>query len=135
MAHHRWRRRGGRAAVPAATADAASVTISDCVSITEVTIAAGWIAGLAIVALVATGWRKPARANTDSARGRASNDDAVLPLTEVDAPIVAPPSGLRRLRSAGAGLGLAVWIGAIIATFVGFGISWLVITLTDMLKR
>lgn len=104
-------------------------------SITEVTIAASWIAGLAIVALVATGWRKPARANTDSARGRVANDEAVLPLTEVEAPIVAPPSGLRRLRSAAAGVGLAVWIGAIIATFVGFGVSWLVITLTDMLKR
>ena len=121
--------------MPAPAAGAASVTISDCVSITEVTIAAGWIAGLAIVALVATGWRKPARANTDSARARASAEDTSLPLTEVEAPIVAPPSGIRRLRSAGAGLGLAVWIGAIIATIVGFGVSWLVITLTDMLKR
>jgi O-glycosyl hydrolase len=30
---------------------------------------------------------------------------------------------------------LAVWVGAIVATIIGFGTAWIVITLTDMLKQ
>lgn len=116
-----------------------SGTISDCVSITEITIAAGWIAGLGLVALIATGWRKPARASADPARAtrRDANGSADDPLrlTEIDTPLVRPVSARRRLQSAVAGVGLSIWVGAIAATFLGFGVSWLVITLTDMLKQ
>lgn len=41
----------------------------------------------------------------------------------------------RKVWAAAAGTGLAVWVGAITATVLGFGIAWLVITLTGMLKR
>jgi hypothetical protein len=41
----------------------------------------------------------------------------------------------RKVWAATAGTALAVWVGAITATVLGFGIAWLVITLTHMLKR
>ncbi len=42
---------------------------------------------------------------------------------------------LKRAWSAIAGFGLAVWVGAALATIVGFGMAWLVVTLTNMLRR
>ena len=41
----------------------------------------------------------------------------------------------RRLRAVVASSVLAVWIAAIAATAIAFGAAWLVITLTDMLKK
>ncbi len=41
----------------------------------------------------------------------------------------------RRLWSVVAGSALALWVGAVVATVLGFGIAWLVITLTDLLKQ
>jgi hypothetical protein len=106
------------------------------VSISEVTTAAGWISGLAIVALIATGWRKTARATAASARGRHDNGShAGFAVRETDTPLHQPPSPLRRLWAAAAGTGLAIWVGAIVATVFGFGVAFLVITLTSMLKR
>jgi hypothetical protein len=113
--------------------------MSDCVGITEVTVAAGWIAGLAILALIATGWRKTARAAVDPARGA---DPAVgsvgslgAEVVEMEAPIERPTPVLRRIGAAAAGGALAVWIGAVVATVLGFGVAYGVITLTHMLKR
>jgi hypothetical protein len=106
------------------------------VSITEVTTAAGWISGLAIVALIATGWRKTARATAASARGQHLQSNAGgVAVRETEAPLHRPPSTLRRVWAAVAGTGLALWVGAIVATVVGFGVAFLVITLTSMLKR
>jgi hypothetical protein len=104
------------------------------VSITEVTTAAGWITGLAIVALIATGWRKTARAAAPSARGTSARHRGVE-VHEADAPLHRPPSMPRRVWAALAGTGLAIWVGAIAATAIGFGVAFLVITLTSMLKR
>jgi hypothetical protein len=106
------------------------------VSITEVTTAAGWIAGLAIVALIATGWRKPARATADPARARRPRSATTgLEVAELKAPMARRSPWWRRLWSIVAGSVLAVWIGAVVATILGFGTAWLVITLTNMLKR
>jgi hypothetical protein len=110
--------------------------MSDCVGITEITVAAGWIAGLAILALMATGWRKTARAAPDPARGGEPGDGAVgVEVVEVDAPIDRPTPVARRIGAAALGGVMAVWIGAVIATVVGFGVAYGVITLTHMLKR
>lgn len=110
--------------------------MSDCVSITEVTTAAGWITGLAIVALIATGWRKPARATADPARARRPmRAPTGLEVDEVKAPWAHRARWWRRLWSVVAGSVLAVWIGAVVATIIGFGTAYLVITLTNMLKR
>lgn len=130
MAHQRCRPSGARAAGTSAG------TMSSCVSITEVTTAAGWITGLAIVALIATGWRKTARAAAQSARGRAHGPNpSGVAVHETAAPLHRPPSALRRLWAVVAGTGLAIWVGAIFATVFGFGVAFLVITLTSMLKR
>jgi hypothetical protein len=106
------------------------------VNVTEVTTAAGWIAGLAIVALIATGWRKPARATADPARARRPR--RANPGVEVDAidtPIASGTPWYRRVWALVAGSALAIWVGAAAATIVGFGGAYLVITLTHMLKR
>lgn len=110
--------------------------MSDCVNISEVTTAAGWIAGLAIVALIATGWRKTARATAVPARARRPMRAHVgLEVTEQPAAFDRPVPVWRKVWAVFASTGLAVWVGAITATALGFGIAWLVITLTGMLKR
>ena len=98
--------------------------------------AAGWIAGLAILALIATGWRKTARAAADPARAqRFDTAGSGVELTEVAAPIDRPTHVLRRVWSVVASGALAIWIGAVAATVVGFGVAYAVITLSHMLKR
>jgi len=130
IAHQRCARAGAR------TPGGASVTISDCVSITDVTTAAGWVVGLAIVALIAIGWRKPARATADVARARRPlRAPTGAELHELQAPLYTPTSIWRRIWSLVASSALAVWLGAVTATVLGFASAWIVITLTSMLKR
>jgi len=106
------------------------------VSITEVTTAAGWIAGLAIVALIATGWRKTARATANPARARRPDRAASgVEVLAVDTPMDHRAHVLKRVWSAAAASALAIWAGAIVATVLGFGAAYAVITLTHMLKR
>jgi len=102
------------------------------VNVTELTVAAGWIAGLAIVALIASGWRKPARAEANPARGRVGNQ---APRVEIKAPLAEPTPLWRRVWSVVASGWLALWVAAITATVIAFGMAWIVITLTDMLKK
>jgi len=103
------------------------------VSITQVTTYAGWLTALAIVALIATGWRRTARASVDQ-RARAQAAE-VRALTELHAPLDTRTHWLKRLWSIVAGFGLAIWVGAAAAAVIGFGTAYLVITLTNMLKR
>jgi hypothetical protein len=42
---------------------------------------------------------------------------------------------LRRVRAAVASSGLAIIIGAVVATVTAFSLAWMVVTLTDLLKR
>ena len=101
----------------------------------ELTTASAWIAGLAIVALIAAGWRKPARASAVTAReGRRSRAPAVE-LSETEAELHRRSGLWRRLWAVVASSGLAVVIGAVLATLVSFGIAFTVIRLTDMLRR
>ena len=111
--------------------------MSNCVSITELTTASAWIAGLAIVALIAAGWRKPARATAASARaepsvtrtspdrGRRDRHRGALPHARV-AHACGPSSPAARI---------AVVTGAVLATFISAAIAYSVVTLTDMLRR
>lgn len=101
-------------------------------SITELTADAAWIAGLAIVALVATGWRKTARATAPPARARRRSIDA---LEELDAPLQAHTSMLRKLWAAVASGTIAVVVGAMLATVVAFSLALIVIRATGMLQR
>lgn len=56
-------------------------------------------------------------------------------MTAVEAPAYRHPRWWRRLWSVVAGSVLAVWTGAITATIIGFGAAWMVIRLSEMLKR
>ena len=105
-------------------------------NVSELTIAAGWIAGLAIVALIASGWRKPARATVDPARARWERATAERPhLVEHKAPLAEHTPFWKRVWSVVASGGLALWVGAVAATVIAFGAAWIVITLSDMLKQ
>lgn len=130
MAHNRWRRPNDR------TSAAGSVTIDSCVSTRELTIATAWIAVLAIVALVAAGWRKPARATANPARALRPNRARIgLPVAEDDVPPYRPTPLWRRAWAIVAGGTMALVVGAITATLIGFAASWVVITLSHMLKK
>jgi hypothetical protein len=110
--------------------------VSDCVSVTEVSTAAGWIAGLAILALIATGWRKTARATANPARARRPDRaPAGVEVTTVQTPIAQRTPVLKRVWAVVASSALAIWVGAVVATAIGFGVAFAVITLTHMLKR
>lgn len=105
-------------------------------NVTELTTAAAWIAGLAIVALIASGWRKPARATVNPARARVSNGPGQrVRLVEAKTPFAEHTPLWRRVWAVVAGGGLALWIAAVVATLIAFGTAWIVITLTDMLKQ
>lgn len=105
-------------------------------NVTELTTAAGWIAGLAIVALIASGWRKPARAVADPARARMQRgipDRAHV--VDERAPLAEHIPMWKRVWAVVASGGLALWVAAVTATVIAFGAAWIVITLTDMLKQ
>jgi hypothetical protein len=106
------------------------------VSTRELTIATAWIAVLAIVALVAAGWRKPARATANPARAlRPRRARVGLPVAEVEVPLHRRIEWWRKIWALAAGSTMAVITGIIAATLVGFGASWIVITLSHMLKK
>jgi hypothetical protein len=45
------------------------------------------------------------------------------------------PGPIRRLWAIVAGSGIAIVVGAVLATIVAFGLAYLVTTLTDLLKQ
>jgi hypothetical protein len=106
------------------------------VSTRELTIATAWIAVLAIVALVAAGWRKPARATANPARALVRRRARIgLPVMEVEAPLHRRTPVWRKVWALVAGSTMAVVTGMIAATLIGLGASWIVITLSHMLKK
>ena len=110
--------------------------MSNCVSITELTTASAWIAGLAIVALIAAGWRKPARATAASARAsRRSRQRTPIEITEIDTEVHVGTPVWRRVWAVVASGGIAMITGAVLATFISAAIAYSVVTLTDMLRR
>jgi hypothetical protein len=111
--------------------------MSCCVSITELTTASAWIAGLAIVALVASGWRKPARATPAFARARRSSrrPTSGVELLEDAVPIHRGTPWWRRTVAVFGSSVIAVVMGAVLATIVAVGIAYSVITLTTMLRK
>ena len=91
---------------------------------------------LAIVALVAAGWRKPARATANPARAlRPSRARIGLPVTEDNVPLHRSTPWWRRSWAIVASSTMALITGALAATLIGFGASWIVITLSHMLKK
>lgn len=101
----------------------------------EVTTAAAWIVGLALVAMLATGWRKTARAAAHPTRRAWAPSQIGTDVQEVEAALYRPARWWRRAWSVVAGGALAVWLGAVVATLLGFGVAYAVIRLTELLKR
>jgi hypothetical protein len=122
--------------VDGGTTSLGATTLGVVVSVTDLTAQAGWMAGLAIVALVLAGWRKNARAAPrvprDSSLRRSWQP---IGIAETAVPLYKRPNVLRRIWAVVAGSGLAVVIGAVIATIVAFGLAYIVTTLTDLLKQ
>lgn len=114
----------------------AVTTLSVAVSLTDLTTHAAWIAGLAMVALVLTGWRKNARASVRIPRGEPLLRRPWTPIDVAEAavPLHSQPGLLRRLWSVVAGSVLAMVIGAVTAITIAFGVGYVMITLTRILK-
>ncbi len=88
------------------------------------------------MALVAAGWRKPARATANPARAlRPRRARVGLPVVEAEVSLHRRTEWWRKVWALGAGTTMAVLTGMIAATLIGFGASWLVITLSHMLKK
>lgn len=107
-------------------------------SVEVLTVAAAWIAGLAIVALVFTGWRQPARAQPRTRRGATGTAGAIGAAVEVDhepGEVYRRPGPLRRLLAAAAGLGITIVTGAVVAIVLAFALALTVIRLTGLLGR
>ena len=92
---------------------------------------------LALVALVAAGWRKTARATARTPRREPIIRRKWVPIGvgETTVPLYKRPNVLRRIWAVVASSGLAVIIGAVVAVIVAFAASYTVITLTDLLKQ
>lgn len=56
-------------------------------------------------------------------------------IAETTVPLYKRPGPLRRVLSALASSGIAVVMGVVLATVTAFGLAFIVITLTDLLKQ
>ena len=113
-------------------------------SVDEVTVRAAIILGLAVIALIASGWRKTVRAQTRLGRVDHDRLDKLradgprrVPIAVREVPVEGyhRAGPLRRLWALVAGSGLAIVIGAAVATLVAFSLAVVVTVLTDLLKQ
>lgn len=112
-------------------------TVLFVVSVTDLTTQAGWMVALAIAALVAAGWRKTARATPRIPRREPVVRRKWVPIgvAETTVPLYRRPHVLRRAWAIVASSGIALVLGAMLAILIAFGVSYAVITLTDLLKQ
>ncbi len=94
-----------------------------------------FIAGLAIAALLLSGWRKPARAEPRSPRGAVHRGPDGFVVDHVDTPLYRRPGPVRRVLAAAASSGIGVLIGVLTAIIISFFAAFAVIWLTDLLRR
>jgi heme A synthase len=106
------------------------------VSINDVTVRMAWLVGLAVVALALAGWRKTARAQPKGPRTPTGSVRRVpFEVTEGIARPYHAAGPLRRVWALVASSGLAILIGAVLATVTAFSLAWVVVTLTNLLKQ
>ena len=95
--------------------------------------------GLAIAALLLTGWRKPARAEARSPRG--ARDDTIgrsgvgIAVDHIDTPQYRRPGVIRRVLALAASSGLGILTGVLAAIVTSFAIAMAVIWLTNLLEQ
>jgi len=110
-----------------------SVTLG--LSVAGLTARAAFVAGLAIAALLLTGWRKPARAEPRSPRGAGDRAAAGVVVEHHDTPLYRRPGPIRRVLAAAASGGIGVLSGVLGAIVIAFGIAFAVIWLTNLLQQ
>jgi hypothetical protein len=115
------------------------VSISLALSVDVLTDRAILIIALAVVALLAAGWRKPARASVRSPRGllpgRPTNGRYGVPVDRQPLHPVGRTGIVRRLTAIASTGVIAVVTGTVIAVVVAFAAVLGVIRLTDLLGR
>jgi ABC-type nitrate/sulfonate/bicarbonate transport system permease component len=106
------------------------------VSINDLTVRMAWLAGLALLALVLAGWRKTARAQPRRPRRAPDSAPRRIPhqVQAAAAPSYHAAGPLRRVWAVVASSGLAIVIGAVLATVIAFSLAYAVTTLTDLLR-
>lgn len=110
-----------------------SVTLA--LSVDGLTIRAAFVVGLAIAALLLTGWRKPARAEARSPRGPLQRGTAGVVVDHFDTPSYRRPGPIRRVLAALASAGVGVVVGVLTAIVLAFGVAFAVIWLTNLLQQ
>jgi hypothetical protein len=99
------------------------------------TIRAAFVAGLATVALLLTGWRQHARAEPRSPRGPLRRETEGFQVVHHDAPLHHRPGVIRRVLAAVASGGIGVLTGVLVAIITSFAVAVAVIRMTDLLRR
>jgi hypothetical protein len=111
------------------------VSVTLALSVDGLTVRAAFIAGLAIVALLLTGWRKPARAEPRSPRGASGRPASGIVVDHLDAPLYRRPGVVRRVLALLASGGIGVLTGVLLAIVTSFAIAISVIWLTNLLQQ
>jgi len=111
------------------------VSVTLALSVDDLTIRAAFIVGLAIVALVLTGWRKPARAEARSPRGPLTRPTNGVVVDHYDTPQYRRPGIIRRILALAASGGIGILAGVLLAIVTSFAIAIAVIWLTNLLQQ
>ncbi|MEY2958819.1 MAG: hypothetical protein RLZZ01_1387 [Actinomycetota bacterium] len=102
------------------------------------TVRAAFLAVLASVALVLTGWRKPARAGSTSPRVVSTRPDTRpepgVAVDHVETELDRRAGPIRRLAAAVGAGAIAVVTGTVLAVLLSFAAAVAVIRLTDLLS-
>ncbi len=126
---------GGGFAPSGAGSVVARVSVTLALSVDGLTIKAAIIVGLAIAALLLTGWRKPARAEPRSPRGALRRGSVGVVVDHYDTPRYRRPGPIRRVLALTASGGIGVLTGVLTAIVVSFAVAFAVIWLTNLLQR
>ena len=106
------------------------VSVTLALSVEGLTIRAALILGLAIAALLLTGWRKPARAETRSPRGTFGKPASGIVVDHFDTPQYRRPGIVRRVLALLASGGIGVLTGVLAAILLSFSVAMAVIWMT-----
>lgn len=94
-----------------------------------------WVAGLAMFALLLAGWRKNARAQPRPPRDPLDPERVPYEVAHVVTEPYRPAGPARRLWAGAATTGLAIVLGAVLATITAYALAIIVTTLTELLRR
>ncbi len=111
-------------------------------TVDELTTRAAYIVGLAVVALLLTGWRKPARAEPKRPRGtmgstldRAHRIDTGIVVEHDPGRPYRRPGPIRRLLALAGSGAIGILVGVLTAIVTAFAIAFAVIRLTELLQQ